>query len=245
MKGLKSRIPYWIDFPDYTAEELTDIFKLMIHEKGFCVTDDAIKEAHYIFEKVRNIDDFGNGRYVRNLMERAVRQQSVRLLSTSKSASDIQKEELFQITKVGYTDAWEKEKRRKENLGIARKELDEMVGLASVKTVIHKAIAKHKINKLCMEKGLQRDNASLHMVFTGNPGTAKTTVARLFAEIMKDEKILSTGVFVEVGRADLVGEHVGATAPLVKKKFKEAQGGVLFIDEAYSLCDGYDNGFRR
>ena len=94
-----------------------------------------------------------------------------------------------------------------------------------------------------MEKGLQRDNASLHMVFTGNPGTAKTTVARLFAEIMKDEKILSTGVFVEAGRADLVGEHVGATAPLVKKKFKEAQGGVLFIDEAYSLCDSYENGF--
>ena len=118
-----------------------------------------------------------------------------------------------------------------------------MVGLASVKTIIYKAIAKHKINKLCMEKGLQRDKASLHMVFTGNPGTAKTTVARLFAEIMKDDKILSTGVFVEVGRADLIGEHVGATAPLVKKKFKEAQGGVLFIDEAYSLCDGYDNGF--
>lgn len=110
-EGLKSRIPYWIDFPDYTTEELTDIFKLMIHEKGFCVTDDAIKEAHYIFEKVRNIDDFGNGRYVRNLMERAVRQQSVRLFSTSESASDIQKEELFQINEVGYTDVG---RRRKE-----------------------------------------------------------------------------------------------------------------------------------
>lgn len=241
-EGLKSRIPYWIDFPDYTTEELTDIFKLMIREKDFCVTDDAIKEAHYIFEKVRNVDDFGNGRYVRNLMERAVRQQSVRLLSTSESASDIQKEELFQITKSDIQMLGEGEKKERES-GTARKELDEMVGLASVKTVIHKAIAKHKINKLCMEKGLQRDKASLHMVFTGNPGTAKTTVARLFAEIMKDEKILSTGVFVEVGRADLVGEHVGATAPLVKKKFKEAQGGVLFIDEAYSLCDGYDNGF--
>ena len=241
-EGLKSRIPYWIDFPDYTAEELTEIFKLMIHEKGFCATDDAIKEAHYIFEKVRNIDDFGNGRYVRNLMERAVRQQSVRLLSTSESASDIQKEELFQITKADIQMLGEGEKKERKS-GAAKKELDEMVGLDSVKTVIHKAIAKHKINKLCMEKGLQRDNASLHMVFTGNPGTAKTTVARLFAEIMKDEKILSTGVFVEAGRADLVGEHVGATAPLVKKKFKEAQGGVLFIDEAYSLCDSYENGF--
>jgi SpoVK/Ycf46/Vps4 family AAA+-type ATPase len=81
------------------------------------------------------------------------------------------------------------------------------------------------------------------MVFTGNPGTAKTTVARLFAEIMKDEKVLSTGKFVEVGRADLVGDHVGATAKLVKRKFKEAQGGVLFVDEAYSLCDSYEHGF--
>lgn len=144
-----------------------------------------------------------------------------RLLSTSESASDIQKEELFQITKSDIQMLGEGEKKERES-GTARKELDEMVGLASVKTVIHKAIAKHKINKLCMEKGLQRDNASLHMVFTGNPGTAKTTVARLFAEIMKDEKILSTGVFVEAERADLVGEHVGATAPLVKKKFKEA-----------------------
>lgn len=178
----------------------------------------------------------------RSLKDAKRLEQSVRLLSTSESASDIQKEELFQITKSDIQMLGEGEKKERES-GTARKELDEMVGLASVKTVIHKAIAKHKINKLCMEKGLQRDKASLHMVFTGNPGTAKTTVARLFAEIMKDEKILSTGVFVEVGRADLVGEHVGATAPLVKKKFKEAQGGVLFIDEAYSLCDGYDNGF--
>lgn len=81
------------------------------------------------------------------------------------------------------------------------------------------------------------------MVFTGNPGTAKTSVARLFAEIMKDEKVLSTGAFVEAGRADLVGDHVGSTALMVRRKFKEAQGGVLFIDEAYSLCDSYENGF--
>ena len=74
-----------------------------------------------------------------------------------------------------------------------------------------------------MEKGLQMDKASLHMVFTENLGIAKTTVARLFAETMKDEKVLSTGAFVEVGRADLIGEHVGTTAPLVKKKFKEVE----------------------
>ena len=81
------------------------------------------------------------------------------------------------------------------------------------------------------------------MVFTGNPGTAKTTVARLFAEMLKDEKIFGTGNFVEAGRADLIGMFVGETALKVKAKFQEAQGGVLFIDEAYSLCDGYSKGY--
>lgn len=241
-EGLKSRIPYWVDFPDYTADELTDIFKLMIQERGFRVTDEAIKEAHYIFEKVRNTDNFGNGRYVRNLIDRASQNQAVRLLSDGKEASDLKKGELFLITKNDICMLEEGTKKERK-AGTARKELDNMIGLASVKEIIHKAIAHYKLNKLCMDKGIAREKASLHMVFTGNPGTAKTTVARLFAEIMKDEKILSTGVFVEVGRADLVGDHVGSTAPLVKKKFKEAQGGVLFIDEAYSLCDSYENGF--
>jgi len=144
------------------------------------------------------------------------------MISDTTRINDIQKEELFQITKADIQMLGEGEKKERKS-GAARKELDKMVGLDSVKTVIHKAIAKYKINKLCMEKGLQMDKASLHMVFTENLGTAKTTVARLFAEIMKDEKVLSTGAFVEVGRADLIGEHVGTTAPLVKKKFKEAE----------------------
>lgn len=241
-EGLKSRIPYWVEFPDYSADELTDIFKLMVQERGFRVTDDAVKEAHYIFEKVRNTDNFGNGRYVRNLIDRAVQNQSVRLLSARACVSNIRKGELFLIKKedVGTPDEGLKEER---SVGTARKELNELIGLSSVKTVINKAIANYKLNKLCLERGIPRNNVSLHMVFTGNPGTAKTTVARLFAEIMRDEKVLSTGTFVEVGRADLVGDHVGATAKIVQKKFMEAQGGVLFVDEAYSLCDSYEHGF--
>lgn len=241
-EGLKSRIPHWIDFPDYTADELTDIFKLMIRERGFRVTDEAIKEAYYILEKVRNIDNFGNGRYVRNLIDRALQNQAVRLLSDGKDASLIKKDKLFQITKNDISMLEEGLKKERKP-GTAKKELDNMIGLVSVKEIIHKAIAHYKLNKLCIDKGIAREKASLHMVFTGNPGTAKTTVARLFAEIMKDEKVLSTGTFMEVGRADLVGDHVGSTAPLVKKKFKEAQGGILFIDEAYTLYDSYENGF--
>lgn len=241
-EGLKSRIPYWIDFPDYTANELTEIFRMMLTKRGFKASEEVMKEAHYVFEKACHVDDFGNGRYVRNFLERAIAQQSVRLLSTKEAPESINKKALFQLTKedIGMLNEGTKKERV---AGTARKELEAMIGLQSVKKVIRKAIASYKLNKLYTEQGLSRENASLHMIFTGNPGTAKTTVARLFAEIMKDEKILSTGNFIEVGRADLVGQHVGATGPLVRKKFKEAQGGVLFIDEAYALCDGYDNGF--
>lgn len=241
-EGLKSRIPYWIEFPDYTADELTDIFRLMLQERGLSATDDAIREAHYIFEKVRNADNFGNGRYVRKLIECAMHESVVRLLSVRRNVSEIRKGEFFLITKADINMS-EKELKKERVAGTAQKELDEMIGLSSVKEVLHKAIANYKMNKLCIEKGIQRESISLNMVFTGNPGTAKTTVARLFAEILKDEKVLSTGVFVEVGRAELVGDHIGSTAPLVKRKFKEAQGGVLFIDESYSLCDSYENGF--
>lgn len=241
-EGLKSRVPHWIDFPDYSADELTKIFRLMIKERGFSVTEDAVKEAHYIFEKVRHNDNFGNGRYVRNIIDQATLNQATRLMDGGRDSSEINKSELFRIEKKDIHMLEEGEKKEREP-GTAARELDEMVGLSSVKSVIRKATANYKLRKLCIEKGIPRDRVSMHMVFTGNPGTAKTTVARLFAEIMKDEQILSTGVFVEVGRADLVGTTVGSTAPIVKAKFKEAQGGVLFIDEAYSLVDAYTNGY--
>ncbi len=241
-EGLKSRIPYWIDFPDYDTDELTEIFKLMVAERNFTITDDALKESRYIFEKVRLEDNFGNGRYVRNLLEQTIQKQSIRLFSKNKPTSLIRKKELFLITKLDIVTTL-KSNRWKEDKIPARDELAGMVGLKRAKEIINKAVAGYKFKKVCMDKGLNKSNASLHMIFTGNPGSAKTTVARLFARMLYDEKVLATGNFVEVGRAELVGDHVGATAPLVKKRFRQAQGGVLFIDEAYSLCDGVNNGF--
>lgn len=130
--------------------------------------------------------------------------------------------------------------RTEEPKGSAIDKLNSLIGLAEAKQTIEKALNYYKMQKLYMDRGMTSKRPAMHMVFTGNPGTAKTTVARLFAQIMKDNGLLSKGDLYEVGRADLVGQYVGHTAPLVKKRFKEAEGSVLFIDEAYSLVDDRD-----
>ena len=112
--------------------------------------------------------------------------------------------------------------------GSAKEELDKMIGLQNVKETITKALNYYKLQKIFKDRGVKNDRPALHMVFSGNPGTAKTTVARLFARIMKENGLLSRGQLVEVGRSDLVGKYVGWTAQIVKEKF---------IDEAYSLVD--------
>ena len=119
-------------------------------------------------------------------------------------------------------------------------ELNDMTGLKEAKTIINQAIDFHKARMLFGDRGFAGEKPSMHMVFTGNPGTAKTTVARLFARIMKERGLLSAGKLYETGRADLVGKYLGHTAQLVKEKFKAARGSVLFIDEAYSLVDDRD-----
>jgi hypothetical protein len=121
--------------------------------------------------------------------------------------------------------------------GSALKELHAMIGLTDAKGVVAEALDFYQAGHILRAGGLKAEPLSGHMVFTGNPGTAKTVVARLFAQIMKDNGVLSKGNLVECGRADLVGRFVGWTAPAVKGKFREAQGSVLFIDEAYSLVD--------
>lgn len=126
---------------------------------------------------------------------------------------------------------------KKKTEGEAYERLQEMVGLTEVKKIIDQIIAANKVQKMRLEVGLAKQRSSMHMIFTGNPGSAKTTVARLLAEILKKEGVLDSGVFVECGRSDLVGQFVGWTAPQVQRKFRQARGGVLFIDEAYSLVD--------
>jgi AAA+ superfamily predicted ATPase len=117
------------------------------------------------------------------------------------------------------------------------RKLNNMIGLKNVKEITKQIISYFKMQKVYLDKGITTSTPCRHMVFYGNPGTAKTTVARLLTNILKEDGIISKDKIIEVGRSQLVGAYVGHTAINVRNKIREAKGGVLFIDEAYSLVD--------
>ena len=116
-------------------------------------------------------------------------------------------------------------------------ELNGLVGLESVKNKVHDLIAYQKVQKMRRENGLYSEKTTLHLAFTGNPGTGKTTVARIVGRIYKQIGLLSKGHFIEASRTDLIAGYQGQTALKVKKLIEQAKGGVLFIDEAYSITE--------
>ncbi|MEA5040200.1 MAG: AAA family ATPase [Clostridiaceae bacterium] len=131
----------------------------------------------------------------------------------------------------------------KGELEAVKREITQIVGLKEIKEYIYSLEDHYRVQQLRKQQGMKSDAVSMHMIFTGNPGTGKTTIARLVSKYLKAIGVLSGGQLVEVTRADLVGKYVGHTAPLTTQVIKSAIGGVLFIDEAYSLYRGKDDSF--
>jgi SpoVK/Ycf46/Vps4 family AAA+-type ATPase len=219
--GLSSRFALKIDFPEYTNEELLEIGKRMLEKQEFAYTDKIQKALSYAIHQ-RNIkgdENSGNGRLIRNIIEDAIRKQSRRLKEIGSGDIHTLISEDF-----GFNQ---------EHFNIDD-ELKKVIGHEELKELVQKFIAQVRIQKMRHEKGLKYNlNQSYHMIFKGNPGTGKTMMARIMANVLKELKVLKKGQLVEVDRSDLVS--AGFTAERTKEKIKEALGGILFIDEAYSL----------
>ena len=203
------------------------------------VVDDSVKDY------LRKNYEFDNGVYSLILI---IDKIYTSLVNVSLKNDDLSGLTLFydDSLKVKYNDLLvdldiddDRSEERKE----IQKELDEIVGLDSVKEYLLSLENHIKITQIRKQKGLKTSEVSKHMIFTGNPGTGKTTIARIVSRMMKACGILKQGQLVEVTRADLVGKYVGHTAPLTMNVINSALGGVLFIDEAYSLYRGKDDSF--
>lgn len=142
---------------------------------------------------------------------------------------------LKEVCSGGFSPA--KDENKTYTLAELQQELDGLVGLTFVKNKVNDLIAFQKIQQLRKAQGLASSKSTMHMAFTGNPGTGKTTVARIVGRMYKSLGLLSKGQFIEVSRTDLIAGYQGQTALKVKKVIERAKGGVLFVDEAYSITE--------
>lgn len=232
--GLKSRFPNIIEFEDYTAEEMYEIANVIAKSKGYCIDEDCKKPLISLFERnqIKGKKDNGNGRMVRNIIESAILEQSKRIINAQDSQLDLLICEDFKFEKPKPFDL--------------DKALEQIVGLDEVKSFIKSLSARLRLQNERKKLNLPVDDSlTLHMIFKGNPGTGKTMIARIIADVLYNIGVTKTNKLIETDRAGLVAGYVGQTAMKTTEKVMEAMDGVLFVDEAYSLSQGGVNDFGK
>ena len=235
--GLRSRFPRMIEFADYTAPELAAIFRSMAKKNEFALAPDLDAGLDAAIAKLTAKRDrtFGNARFVRQLFEDATARQATRLAESG----DLDAEALKTLALADLSSGERKEDIRAPKIEDVLAELDSLVGLQPVKDEVRRLVATVRANKLRAEKGLENNvTMSYNFVFTGNPGTGKTTVARILGKAFRALGVLERANFVETDRSGLVAKYEGQTAAKTNKLIDSAAGGILFIDEAYQLNQG-------
>ncbi len=250
--GLTSRIRNVVHFPDYTPDELMEIAQFSM-SKGSVEMEDAAKEFMHkkIVETYRNRDQhFGNARYINGIIEEAKQNMAIRLMQSDQDLTQLEKEDLSTIAIDDVSKVFRSSEDDSVQLPVdeallsdALAQLHELVGLDNIKREVDEMA---KLVRYYREIGKDiKKSFSLHTVFKGNPGTGKTTVARLIVQIYKALGILERGHLVECDRKDLVAGFVGQTAIKTGEIIEKSIGGGLFIDEAYALTQGSGNDFGR
>ncbi|GHD26760.1 hypothetical protein GCM10007147_25120 [Nocardiopsis kunsanensis] len=254
--GLASRFATRITFPSYSADELFRISESLVRQRGDTLDEEAARALRRGFDQAAKrevVDELGNGRFARSVVEKAAQARDVRVVTSGVEdgapAPRPEAEDLITVraadVRTAYTELTAHLAGFGESPGIeeALAELDGMIGLEPVKDQVRSLVAQLRVAKLREEQGLANQPPMRHFVFTGPPGTGKTTVARVLGRVFSALGLLGKADVVEAQRADLVGEHLGATALKTDKLVDRALGGVLFVDEAYSLVNpGYSGG---
>lgn len=230
--GLQSRFTNQIYFENYNQHELLSIFELMSQEHKIALNDETKKLVRRHLDRNETAGGGGNGRYVRKLFAKMFENMSVRAVEDGVI-------EDHEVTEFQPDDVPLSLEIHSKPIPLeeALAELDDLVGLEPVKARVRELIQVHGARMAMDAVNRPVVDNSLNLVFTGDPGTGKTTVARIIAKIYQAVGVLPRGQLIETGRQDLVAAYVGQTALKVEGKIDEAMGGVLFIDEAYSLTN--------